>query len=217
MATTTQGRFVALGIVSVGLHALLIGYIAQQHPTLAVREARDQVFDVTIVPRFMIEPPRSQPTPIRPRSTRLRPELSPIALLRLAPIAGPSLAITSAVQGPQLMPSSGDLNALGKALRSGGLGCRNQDLTGLSPEERARCLERLGKGAQSAAYYRPGIDPKKQATLDAWGEKKAIQWKRDHEQLTSFGHLTTDGGPTMVPIPDTNPTPKGPREIRVPF
>ena len=217
MATTRQGRFATMGAASVGLHAVLIGYLALQHPTIIVREAPTQVFDVTIVPRYMIEPPRNQPAPIRPRAARLPPEMSPVTPLRLAPILTPSTPPPSDVSEQSAATSSSDLTALGRALRSGGVGCRNQGLSGLSREEQARCLERLGKGAQSAAYYRPGIDPRKQANLDTWGERKSVQWKRDHEQITAFGHLTTDGGPTMVPIPDTNPTPKGPREIRVPF
>ena len=217
MATTRQGRFAAMAAASVGLHALLIGYFALQRPTFAAREASSQVFDVTIVPQYMIAPPRNKPAPVRPRAARLQDETIPVAPLRMAPTTTSSPSRTAETPGPQTTPPTNDLNALSKALRSGGVGCRNQELAGLSREEQARCLERLGNGAQSAAYYRPGIDPRKQANLDAWGEKKSVQWKRDHEQITAFGHLTTDGGPTMVPIPDTNPTPKGPREIRVPF
>lgn len=217
MAAIKRSRLAAIAAASVGLHAAVFAYLALDRPALASRNVSEQVFDVTLVPLYLIEPEHSRPTPIRPRPARLSLTQSPIVPLRLPPVAASPTPIA-----PQASPASSaettpDLAALGRALRSGGVGCRNQDMSGLSQEERAHCLERLGVGARNAPFYRPGIDPRKQANFDAWGEKKSLQWKRDHEQITGFGHITTDGGPTMRTIPDTNPTPKGPNEIRIPF
>ena len=216
MAAIKRSRLAVIVAASLGLHAAVFAYLALERPALSYHETPEQVFEVTIVPQYLIEPEHSRPTPIRPRPAHLPAAQSPITPLRVAPVAGAVPA--PGPQIPTVQPAQPtDTASLGRILRSGDIGCRNQDLTGLSPEERARCVERWGTGARNAPYYKPGIDPRKQAVLDAWGQKKSLQWKRDHEQISGFGHITTDGGPTMRPIPDTNPTPKGPHEIRIPF
>jgi hypothetical protein len=55
------------------------------------------------------------------------------------------------------------------------LGCTEARMAGLTQEDRASCLERLGRGAREAAYLPPVLSAEKRALLDQAGAAKLAQ------------------------------------------
>jgi hypothetical protein len=55
------------------------------------------------------------------------------------------------------------------------LGCTEQRMAAMGREERAGCLERLGRGAQDAPYLAPPLSPEKRGLLEQAGAAKMAQ------------------------------------------
>lgn len=154
-----SGTLVAMSVLG---HAGVLAILGANHAGPRPYEPAP-VFQVTIAPRGVILPrdidrPRQQ---LRPRPSRLRPDDLSVAPL-FAPQASPPAP--PAPTPPSLTP---DLSA---ALRRG-LGCAH--ITTLSPEERDRCLERLGAGADKVVPLPLGTPVGKQRDFDAVAAHKA--------------------------------------------
>jgi hypothetical protein len=84
----------------------------------------------------------------------------------------------------------GALPGFGNGLRGSLLGCINQAIVKLTPEEQARCAERLGEGAQTA----PAMDPigaSGRSVLDDAREQSAQRY-RDNTTPGNAEHTIPD-------------------------
>lgn len=156
----------ALSIVA---HAVVLTALALHAPTLVrpYEEAGppEPVIPVLIMPRTPPAPPGStaKPRPIRLHRRQLRheaaaPEIPPFVppVSMPAPRAAPSRPAAQ----PRITVQPSPANQLSTALRGGLVGCANPSL--LSPSEREKCQEILGRGVTEA----PHIGPAGDAALD---------------------------------------------------
>jgi hypothetical protein len=153
--------------LSIAAHAVVLTALALHTPRLAIPHEQagppEPIIPILIMPRTPPAPPGStqKPEPIRLHRRQLHREVAPPP--EVAPFVAPKEAATPPPtqhrQGPPritVQPSpSGQLST---ALRGGVVGCANPEL--LSPSERERCLERLGRGAHEAPYQPPAIGAK---------------------------------------------------------
>jgi hypothetical protein len=154
----------AILVAAVGLHALVL-LLLTRPVTLDFpdRSTDEDAIDVTLnrprrPARTVARSEATAPTPAPHAPAKVAP--STVETLPLAPVpAGPAAVSAPAAPGPR-----GDLGA---ALRAGGFGCASDRRTRLSPEERARCEERLGGLARNAPFLPAAIDPGKRAYYDA--------------------------------------------------
>jgi len=150
---------------AVGLHVLVLFLLAR--PVMLAfpdRSRGEGAIDLTLdrARRPTRPAARSEATAFVPRRSILSApstvETLPVEPAPPARLAGPA----ATAPGPR-----GDLAA---ALRAGGFGCENQREASLSPEERARCQEKLGALALKAPPLSAPIDPAKRAYYDAVAE-----------------------------------------------
>lgn len=146
--------------VVVGLHVLALLLLARPAaPRFPDRSTDDGAIEVALARARPATKPatRSEAAAFVPR----RPALP-------APSTVETLPIASAPTGPPATPGShGDLGAV---LRAGGFGCGSEREARLSPEERARCQDKLGALALKAPLLAAPIDPAKRAYYDAVAE-----------------------------------------------
>uniref|UniRef100_B0SUQ3 Uncharacterized protein n=1 Tax=Caulobacter sp. (strain K31) TaxID=366602 RepID=B0SUQ3_CAUSK len=167
LSKTRRGRL-GRGIVlvaAVGLHALVLLLLARPAPLSFPDYSNDEdTVDVSL------ERPR------RPSRSTARAEVdspAPRAPAIIAPAAvealplEPLAARPTTASGPAASSPRGDLGA---ALRSGGYACGSGRALLLTPEERARCEEKLGALALKAPPLPAPIDPDKRAYYDAVAE-----------------------------------------------
>lgn len=127
-------------------------------------------------------------------STPAPADVEPLVL----PVASSSSAPSSGSAAPS---SSVDLGAV---LRSGGRGCADGRAAALSPEERARCQEKLGALALKAAPLAAPIDPAKRAYYDAVVEAYA-------DRRRAMVTLDARGGRGMFAVDDSVHNGHGPK------
>jgi len=171
LSKTDRGRLErgVILVVAVGLHAVVLLLLAR--PVMlafADRSTDEDVIDVTL--------DRSR----RPARAASRPDASTPALHRPALPAPPDVAplpMTSGKAAPGVAAPATETAAasrpgldLGAALRRGGFACAGARNTMLTPEERARCQEKLGALALKAPALPAPIDPAKRAYYDAVAE-----------------------------------------------
>jgi hypothetical protein len=104
-----------------------------------------------------------------PAETPVAPVVIPTAKPAEAPVQAPApVAVKS--QPPPAPPP----DAVRSTLRAT-LGCTEARLPGMSRDDRAGCLERLGRGAHDAAYLPPALSPATRAALEEAGAAKLAQ------------------------------------------
>ena len=197
-----------VGLGSVVLHVAVLALLATQNAKFRTIAPPPPIFDVTLAPRYLVEPnppAAHSPSPLRPR-----PPIPQVEAPFVTPLVTP---LPPRIPAEPTVATVPDLTArqLGRALRGGGMGCQNPDLTALTVEERARCQERLGAGAKSATYRGLGLDAKKQVLFDQAGAAKAAVY-REREGPLPAGFDNTPVG-REKPIPDTKYDPKTPRHL----
>lgn len=195
---SSTGRLTLVLAVSGLAHVGVLALLATLHPQL--RQAPPPpVFEVEVVPRFLPGPARatarSEPAaarPLRPRRL-LRPE----ERSDVAPLVTPAAPAAPDRRGaPGPAAPAADLR---NALRRGAVGCANPSL--LSKDERAACLEALGRGARDAPFIEPPIAPDKKSEWDKAAERKRAKWRARE-------------GPLSAPVPQG---PSSPSQAPNPF
>lgn len=210
MARRSQRRLAGVAAASAAGHLAVLAMLALQHPHLLAPALPPPLFDVTVVPVYMVEPKvraraREAPPPIRPRQARRTLEPLPIAPLFAPPATGPARVGSGEGVGVAVRPGPnppGTQAELGRALKFGGVGCETADLVRLTPQERDRCAERLGAGAKTAAYLGQGLNRDKQALLDAVAAHKEAVRKYKEAPIPP-GLATSDAAGGIPGLGDT--------------
>lgn len=167
LSKTHRGRL-ERGIVlvaAVGLHALVLLLLAKPVILIFPDYSNDEdTVDVSL------ERPRR---PARPAVNGGATSPVPRAPANVAPATVETLPLAPLTAGPTTVPGpapSRPHSDLGAALRSGGYACGSGRRALLTPEERARCEEKLGALALKAPPLPAPIDPEKRAYYDAVAE-----------------------------------------------
>jgi hypothetical protein len=105
-----------------------------------------------------------------PVETPVAPVVMPAAKPAEAPVQAPSPVAVK----PPPPPTAATPDALRATLRAT-LGCNEARLSGAAREDRAGCLERLGRGARDAPYLPPALSPETRAALDKAGAAKMAE------------------------------------------
>ncbi|MDO8801291.1 hypothetical protein [Phenylobacterium sp.] len=169
MSKARRWRSGALVAGSVVAHLGVLAILTATRPQPRLYEP-PEVFEVTVAPRVITTPQEvTRPRELlRPRPSRSRPDDLSVAPLVVPQAQAPALP---APTPPSLTPQ------LSAALRRG-LGCAN--IAALSPDERDRCLERLGAGAGDLAPLPLGTPAGKQKGFDtAAAHKEACRKYRE--------------------------------------
>lgn len=169
MTRAGRRRLAAAITLSAGFHAVLLIVLAMQAPMLPARPEESAGPPEPIIPVLLL--PRLPPTPNAPPAPlRLhrRPQPyappPPIAPLPVPPIAVPRPAPPGPVTVHPAPLPEGPKSDLRATLRGSPIGCANPEL--LSPQERDRCNETLGKGAKTAPVLNLGLSAEKQGDFD---------------------------------------------------
>jgi hypothetical protein len=151
----------ALSIVA---HVVVLTTLAFHAPRLVrPRELAgppQPVIPILIMPRTPPAPPgAAPPEPIRLHQRRLRretetPDIEPLIIPPRLPTPAPEPARIAPKPRISVQPSPAERATA--ALRNSLVGCANASL--LSPAERDRCNERLGRAARTAPHYGPPVD-----------------------------------------------------------
>jgi translation initiation factor IF-2 len=99
--------------------------------------------------------------------------VAPVVIPTARPAEAPAQAPAPVAVKPQPPPGAPP-EAVRATLRAT-LGCTEARLPGMSRDDRAGCLERLGRGAHEAAYLPPALSPEKRAALEEAGAAKLAQ------------------------------------------
>lgn len=183
----------------VGLHGLLLLLARPAEPDFPDRSTDDGAIEVALDRARPATRPeaRSEAAAFVPHRPAF-PAPSTVETLSVAPASaptGPAATPAAAAPGPR-----GDLGAV---LRSGGFGCGSEREARLSPEDRARCQDKLGALALKAPPLAAPIDPAKRAYYDAVAEAY-----RNRGQPVP---LTARGGNGMFATEDSIHLGHGPR------
>jgi hypothetical protein len=187
MRRAGRRRLAAAIALSAGLHLALLIVLAMQAPMLRAPPEvgtgpPEPIIPVLLTPRL---PPSGAQTPQalrlhrRPQPFAGPPPVTPLPV----PPTSPS---RPAEPGPVLIHPAplpeGPKSDLRATLRGSPIGCANPEL--LSPEERDRCNEALGKGAATAAMPGLGLSAGKQSEFDRAAQHKEAcrQYRAGGEQ-----------------------------------
>jgi len=150
-------------VLSIVAHAVVLTALALHTPFLVQPYEQagppEPVIPVLIMPRTPPAAPGAKPRPIRLHRRQLRheaapPEVPPFVPAVIAP--EPRTAPSRAMEQPRITVQPSPANQLSTALRGGLVGCANPSL--LSPGEREKCQERLGRGAVETPHVAPAGD-----------------------------------------------------------
>jgi hypothetical protein len=184
--------------LSIAAHAVVLTALALHAPRLtAPREEAgppEPIIPILIMPRTPPAPPGStqKPQPIRLHRRQLHREVAPPP--EVTPFVAPREAATPPPSPrrplqPRITVTPSPSSQISQALRRGLVGCANPSL--LSPGERDRCLEQLGRGAAEAPYLPPAIGAAKQADLERAGQTK-LERRREKEAAVPLGAANGD-------------------------
>lgn len=148
--------------LSIAAHAVVLTALALHAPTLIRPHEEagppEPVIPVLIMPRVPPAPPGSseKPQPIRLHRRQLRPDIPAPDMEPFVPpvsVPEPRPAPSRPAAQPRIGVQPSPAAQLSAVLRGSRIGCANPDL--LSPAERERCLELLGRGAAQAPHLGP--------------------------------------------------------------
>jgi hypothetical protein len=167
LSKTYRGRLKrgVILVAAAGLHALVLLLLAQ--PLMLGfpdRSTDEDAIDVTL--DRSRRPARTAGSPGATTPALHRPAALALSAAEPLPLASGETPASTAT-GPSADRPSLDLGA---ALRAGGFACAGARNTMLTPEERARCQEKLGALALAAPSLPAPIDPAKRAYYDAVAE-----------------------------------------------
>ena len=173
----------ALSIVA---HAVVLTMLAFHAPRLMPPQEQagppEPVIPILIMPRTPPAPPGAEPPrPIRLHQRKLRrdipePDIAPLIIPPRLAVPPPAPPRTAARPRVNVQPSPAERATA--ALRNSLVGCANPEL--LSPGERDRCNERLGRGALAATHQGPPVDP---SIERAGAAREASRLYRDAPQV----------------------------------
>lgn len=199
LSKTDRGRLerAAILVAALGLHAVVLLLLAQPVMLGFVDRSTDEdAIDVTL--------DRSR----RPaRAARLDPAIPALhrpAAPAPSTVEARTLAPTDAASTTTTAPASSSARRdLGAVLRQGGFACAGVRNTMLTPEERARCQEKLGAMALKAQPLPAPIDPAKRAYYDAVAQA--------YDNRGAMVPLTAPGAAGMLDAPPSYNNGHGPR------
>ena len=185
--------------LSIAAHAVVLTALALHAPKLAVPKEQagppEPIIPILIMPRTPPAAPGAtqQPAPIRLHRRQLRhaapePSVEPFIAPKETPTPPPQASRPQAQPRITVQPSP--RSQLSTALRGGAVGCANPEL--LSPAERERCTERLGRGAHEAPYL-PAISPEREAEFDH--ASQARERRREGGVPPGVAAPSSDSGP----------------------
>jgi hypothetical protein len=187
MRRAGRRRMAAAIALSAGFHLALLIVLAMQAPMLRVPPEEgtgppEPVIPVLLLPRL---PPSAaeRPQPLRlhrrPQPFAGPPPIAPLPVPAAppSPPAGPGVVTIHPAPLPE-----GPKEDLRATLRASPIGCAN--LEALSPAERDRCNETLGKGAKTATFPGLGLSAGKQSDFDREAQHKEAcrQYRAGGEQ-----------------------------------
>lgn len=200
LSKTDRGRLErgVILVAALGLHALALLLLAR--PVMlgfADRSTDEDAIEVTLdrsrrPARAATRFDSMTPTPHRPAA----PASSAVETLPSAPAE----AVSTTTAAPAESSARRDLGAV---LRQGGFACAGARNTMLTPEERARCQERLGVLALKAPSLPAPIDPAKRAYYDAVAQA--------YDNRAAMVALTAPGAGGMFDAPPSYNNGHGPR------
>jgi hypothetical protein len=211
MARPKRRRNAIAMAVSIALHAVVLTALALHAPRLTIPHEEagppEPIIPILIMPRTPPAPPGApQPSPIRLHRRHLPHEAAPpteapfVAPKEIPTPREPPPASHAPVQ-PRITVQPSPGNQLTTALRGGLVGCANPQL--LTPAERDRCMERLGRGAAQAPYIAPPLPPAKQAAFDRAAQAKARS--RQGGVPVGVASPSSDSGASYRAKPDAPP------------
>lgn len=184
MQTVRRRRTSWAVAASIAAHLGVLTAVLLQRPTLQIPVEPggppEPIIPVLIMPRTPPPPVGrgGRPTPIqlhRRQQPNLPPPqtVTPLVVPPPKPIEtpAPTFAPSPLRAAPQPTPAG---DAVRATLRTT-LGCTEARFASLSRDERAGCLERLGRGAHEEAYLPAAFSPEKRALLDQAGAAKMAQ------------------------------------------
>ncbi len=185
-------------VVAVGLHAVVLLLLAR--PVMLGfpdRSTDEDAIDVTLdrsrrPARAAARLDPAAPAPHRPAALAS----STVEALPLAPTEAASTTTTAPAD-------SSARRDLGAVLRQGGFACAGVRNTMLTPDERARCQEKLGALALKAPSLPAPIDPAKRAYYDAVAQA--------YDNRAAMVTLTAPGAAGMFDAPPSYNNGHGPR------
>ena len=169
---------------SVAAHLAVLTAALLQKPMLAIPAEPggppQAIIPLLILPRT---PAALAGHGLRPAAMQLhrRPQRNLLAETPVAPLVAPTPKPAEApaqapgpatVKAPQLPPAPAD--AVRATLKTT-LGCTEARMAAMSRDDRAGCLERLGRGAHDEPYFAPALSPEKHALLEEAGAAKMAQ------------------------------------------
>jgi hypothetical protein len=175
MPRAGRRRLAAAIALSAGFHVALLIVLAMQAPTLRARPEEsagppEPIIPVLLMPK--LPPSANRPAaPLRlhrrPQPYAAPPPIAPLPVLPLPPSrpAAPGPATVHPAPLPE-----GPKSDLRATLRGSPIGCATPEL--LTPAERDRCNETLGKGAKTAEFPGLGLSAEKQGDLDRAAQRK---------------------------------------------
>jgi len=193
---TARRRWTTLAVAASAVaHAALLVIVLLQRPTLNIpvepAGPPAAIIPLLLMPRTPAvlsgKGPKPAPIQLHRRPQRNLPAEPSVAPL-IAPTPKPAETAPSpppagpAPKGPQALPPPAD--AVRSTLRAA-LGCNQPRIAGFGREERAGCLERLGRGAKDTAYLPPALAPGKAAALQEAGALKLARKAAAERGLTA--------------------------------
>lgn len=194
----TRGlRLMGAAALVTALHLAALLMLGQMAPDLPQTQ-EGPIFEIVLAPPLAAlrrRPDRSQQMPIRaaqgpttpPRDNRGDSAETAPSPIHPAPAADPEATAQAA--------------RLRSALRQT-FGCSQPDMSRLNQAERAACLERFARGAETAPYRPPLMDGDKQRGLEQAAARKAADRAYRDSVTPPLGIDTTSGGRSMNPLPD---------------
>lgn len=208
MLTAIRRRGAWAIAASILAHLGVLTAVLLQHPTLVIpvepSGPPEAIIPILILPHA--PPPAAgqaaKPAPIQLHRRQLRnmPTETPVAPVVIAP-PKPAEAPAPAPgpPAPKEPPAPPPPSAAVRATLRTTLGCTDLKAPGLTREERAACLERLGRGARDAPYFGQPLSAEKRAALDQAGSAKLAN------RAALEGHAPTQEGITLPSSYDGEP------------
>lgn len=171
MTRPNHRRWTLVISASVAAHAGVLVLLAVNAPQLRTQAPPDEVFEVTVLPRYvpreMLPEERRQAVQARPLTPRRlqRPD-EPLPVAPLVTPNAPAPVMTPGLVDPRLTAPAAQPNALRRSV----VGCANPSL--LDKAEREACLDRLGAGAKDAPFIEPPMSRDKRRAFDEAAARK---------------------------------------------